>query len=63
MARQHEALQGNTRAEDVVVVLRKRPGPQGEITSKYYIVDGVDALQKFGQDAWSASLTFRSSRS
>lgn len=24
----------------------------GETTSKYYIVDGVEALQKFGQDAW-----------
>jgi hypothetical protein len=24
----------------------------GDVMSKYYIVDGVDALQKFGQDAW-----------
>lgn len=24
----------------------------GEVTSKYYVVDGVEALQKFGQDAW-----------
>ena len=67
VARQSEASQGNIRAEDMVPVLRKRSGPTGElfcyfvagwsdpsgdVTSKYYIVDGVEALQKFGQDAW-----------
>ncbi|KAK8849549.1 hypothetical protein IAR55_004884 [Kwoniella newhampshirensis] len=52
VARQNEAAQGNVRAEDMVPVLRKRSGPHGDVTSKYYIVDGVDALQKFGQDAW-----------
>jgi parafibromin len=24
----------------------------GEITQKYFVVDGVEAIQKFGQDAW-----------
>lgn len=24
----------------------------GDMTNKYYVVDGVEALQKFGQDAW-----------
>ncbi|WWD20179.1 hypothetical protein CI109_104655 [Kwoniella shandongensis] len=52
VARQNEAAQGNVRAEDMVPVIRKRSGPHGDVTSKYYIVDGVDALQKFGQDAW-----------
>ncbi|WRT69552.1 uncharacterized protein IL334_006539 [Kwoniella shivajii] len=52
VARQHEASQGNFKAEDMVPILRKRSGPHGDVTSKYYVVDGVDALQKFGQDAW-----------
>ncbi|WVQ79261.1 hypothetical protein IAT38_001357 [Cryptococcus sp. DSM 104549] len=52
VARQNEAAQGNVKAEDMVPVIRKRTGPHGDITSKYYVVDGVDALQKFGQDAW-----------
>ncbi|KAK1923701.1 RNA pol II accessory factor, Cdc73 family-domain-containing protein [Papiliotrema laurentii] len=52
-ARQNEALNGNTKPEDMVPILRSRPGPTGElITNKYYVVDGVEALQKFGQDAW-----------
>ncbi|RXK34873.1 parafibromin [Tremella mesenterica] len=52
ISRANEAQQGNTRAEDMVPVLRKRSTPQGEVSSKYYVVDGVEALQKFGQDAW-----------
>jgi len=52
VARQNEAAQGNVRAEDMVPIIRKRTGPSGEVTSKYYVVDGVEALQKFGQDAW-----------
>ncbi|ORY34845.1 RNA pol II accessory factor, Cdc73 family-domain-containing protein [Naematelia encephala] len=57
VARQNEAMQGNTRVEDMIPVLRKRTGPGGERrqsrdTCKYYVVDGVEALQKFGQDAW-----------
>ncbi|WVF68538.1 hypothetical protein IAT40_003306 [Kwoniella sp. CBS 6097] len=52
VARQNEAAQGNVRAEDMVPILRKRSGPHGDVISKYYVVDGVDALQKFGQDAW-----------
>jgi hypothetical protein len=24
----------------------------GDTVTKYYVVDGVDSLQKFGQDAW-----------
>lgn len=28
----------------------------GDVTSKYYVIDGVEALQKFGQDAWCVAL-------
>ncbi|WWC95492.1 hypothetical protein V866_002356 [Kwoniella sp. B9012] len=52
IARQNEVAQGNYKAEDVVPILRKRSGPHGDVTSKYFVVDGVEALQKFGQDAW-----------
>ncbi|CAD6568176.1 MAG: accessory factor associated with RNA polymerase II [Tremellales sp. Tagirdzhanova-0007] len=52
IARQNEASQGNVRAEDMVPIMRKRVGPGGDVTSKYYVIDGVEALQKFGQDAW-----------
>ncbi|WVW86789.1 hypothetical protein I302_108843 [Kwoniella bestiolae CBS 10118] len=52
VARQNEVAQGNFKAEDVVRINRKRSGPHGDVTSKYYVVDGVEALQKFGQDAW-----------
>ncbi|KGB77916.3 parafibromin [Cryptococcus deuterogattii R265] len=50
--RQREASQGNIKVEDMIPVIRKRSGPHGDVTSKYYIVDSADALQKFGQDAW-----------
>ncbi|KAL7424950.1 accessory factor associated with RNA polymerase II [Cryptotrichosporon argae] len=56
VARANEAAQGNTRAEDVVQIIRKRSGPNGEVSSKYYVVDGVEALQKFGNDAWDRVL-------
>ncbi|WVQ75003.1 hypothetical protein IAR50_004611 [Cryptococcus sp. DSM 104548] len=51
-ARQREASQGNAKAEDMIPVVRKRTGPHGDVTSKYYVVDSADALAKFGQDAW-----------
>lgn len=40
------------RAEDLVPVLRKRHGPHGDVTTKYIVVDSVEALQKLGQDPW-----------
>jgi hypothetical protein len=54
------------RHEDVVPINRKQTGPQGmsarfvviradyegDVMRKYIVVDGVDSLQKFGQDAW-----------
>ncbi|ORX33232.1 RNA pol II accessory factor, Cdc73 family-domain-containing protein [Kockovaella imperatae] len=52
VARQREMSQGNVKSEDMIPIMRKKSGPAGDITSKYYVVDGVEALQKFGQDAW-----------
>lgn len=37
---------------DIFVIPSELTVVIGETTSKYYIVDGVEALQKFGQDAW-----------
>jgi len=50
----------------MVPIIRTRTGAHGEsrvgssscpgdVTNKYYVVDGVEALQKFGQDAWSVA--------
>ena len=66
VARANEAAQGNIKPDDVVPIMRKRTGPNGmsairdfvvsslvgDVMTKYYVVDGVDSLQKFGQDAW-----------
>ena len=41
--RQDGGLTGNSRAER---------GAQGEKLTRYFVVDGVDALSKFGDDAW-----------
>ncbi|WOO77591.1 Cell division control protein 73 [Vanrija pseudolonga] len=51
-ARQNEMAQGNIRSEDMIPILRKRSSPTGETQIKYYVVDSVEALQKFGVDAW-----------
>ena len=45
--RQDGGLTGNSRAER---------GAQGEKLTRYFVVDGVDALSKFGDDAWYARL-------
>lgn len=51
-ARRIEQTMGNVRSEDMVPILRKRSSPTGETQIKYYVVDSVEALQKFGVDAW-----------
>lgn len=56
VARANEAQLGNTRPEDMVPILRKRSSPTGDITTKYYVVDSVEALQKFGQEPWDRVL-------
>lgn len=52
VARRAQADEGNLRAEDLVPILRKRTGPNGDVTTKYIVVDSVEALQKLGQDPW-----------
>ncbi|KAJ8587871.1 CDC73-domain-containing protein [Rhizopogon salebrosus TDB-379] len=60
-ARERAASAGNSRAEDVIHIDRRRVPPssssqpssssRGEI-QRYFVVDSTDALQKFGADAW-----------
>lgn len=38
---------------------RAERGAQGEKLSRYFVVDGVEALSKFGDDAWWAPLAHR----
>lgn len=47
----------NNLGEDVVVVYRRRThieagGRETETKIKYFVVDGIEALNKFGADAW-----------
>lgn len=56
-ARAHAAAEGNTRPEDMIPIYRKRTtidssGKETETQARYFIVDSVEALQKFGADAW-----------
>lgn len=56
-ARARAAAEGNSRAEDMIPIYRKRThvdpsGKETETRLRYFIVDGVDALKKFGDDAW-----------
>jgi parafibromin len=51
------AAEENTLREDVVVVYRKRThiepgGRETETQVKYFVVDGIEALNKFGADPW-----------
>ncbi len=55
------AAEENTLREDVVVVYRKRThiepgGRETETQVKYFVVDGIEALNKFGADPWYASI-------
>lgn len=56
-ARDRASAEGNARAEDVVAIYRKRThidtsGTERISHVKYFVVDGVEALAKFGNDAW-----------
>ena len=56
-ARTNASAEGITRPEDVVPIYRKRThidpsGQERETQAKYFVVDGVEALAKFGNDAW-----------
>lgn len=56
-ARNRAAAEGNARAEDVVAIYRTRThidstGFERQIQARYFVVDSVEALSKFGNDAW-----------
>ena len=56
-ARARAATEGTTRAEDLIPIDRDRttiePGGQARASAqRYYVVDSVEALNKFGADAW-----------
>ena len=56
-ARARAAAEGNTRPEDMIPIYQKRTtidssGKETETQARYFIVDSVEALQKFGADAW-----------
>ncbi|KIJ32428.1 hypothetical protein M422DRAFT_70583 [Sphaerobolus stellatus SS14] len=56
-ARTRAAAEGNSRAEDVIPIYRRKTqvdatGKETESFQRYVIVDGVDALKKFGEDPW-----------
>jgi len=56
-ARARAAADGNTRPEDLIAIYRKRThidpsGRETETQARYFVVDSVEALSKFGADAW-----------
>ncbi|KAF5387093.1 hypothetical protein D9615_002055 [Tricholomella constricta] len=56
-ARARATAEGNTRPEDVIPIYRKRThidssGKETETHARYFVVDSVEALSKFGADAW-----------
>jgi parafibromin len=56
-ARARATAEGNTRPEDLIAIYRKRTtinssGKETESHARYFVVDSVEALGKFGPDAW-----------
>ncbi|KAH9842453.1 RNA polymerase II-associated protein [Rhodofomes roseus] len=56
-ARARAAAEGNARPEDMIPIYRKRTaidssGRETETQARYFVVDGTEALAKFGADAW-----------
>ena len=58
-AKRRMALEGNNKLDDVLPIYRKKNlivagRPEGGVEKpiKYFVVDGVEALGKFGTDAW-----------
>ncbi|KAF8735231.1 hypothetical protein AX14_002435 [Amanita brunnescens Koide BX004] len=56
-AKARAAREGNTRPEDVIPIYRKRvtinsSGQETESQARYFVVDNVEALAKFGADSW-----------
>ncbi len=60
-ARARAMAEGNGKPEDMIPIYRKKtsigPGGKEIVTNvRYFVVDGVDALSKFGADAWFVSI-------
>ncbi|GLB35615.1 putative RNA polymerase II-associated protein [Lyophyllum shimeji] len=56
-ARARAMAEGNMRPEDMIPIYRKRThidssGKETETHARYFVVDSVEALSKFGADAW-----------
>jgi parafibromin len=56
-ARARATAEGNTRPEDLIPIYRKRThidpsGKETETHARYFVVDSIEALAKFGADAW-----------
>ncbi|KAI0062129.1 RNA polymerase II accessory factor [Artomyces pyxidatus] len=56
-ARARAAAEGNTRPDDLIPIYRHRTtidsaGRETQSSQRYYVVDSVEALNKFGADAW-----------
>ena len=56
-ARARATAEGNMRPEDLIAIYRKRTtidtsGKETVTQAKYFVVDSVEALAKFGADAW-----------
>ncbi|KAJ7781790.1 RNA polymerase II-associated protein [Mycena maculata] len=56
-ARTRATAEGNPRPEDMIPIYRKRTsidssGKEHETQARYFVVDSVEALGKFGPDAW-----------
>jgi RNA pol II accessory factor, Cdc73 family, C-terminal len=56
-ARARAAAEGNTRPEDLIAKYSKRThidssGKETETQARYFIVDSIEVLSKFGADAW-----------
>ncbi|KAF5318071.1 hypothetical protein D9619_012160 [Psilocybe cf. subviscida] len=56
-AKSRSTAEGNVKPEDMIPIYRKRTtidtsGKETVIKNTYFVVDSVDALSKFGTDAW-----------
>ncbi|KAF8874213.1 RNA polymerase II-associated protein [Gymnopilus junonius] len=56
-ARARATAEGNVRPEDLIPIYRKRTtidssGKETVVKSTYFVIDSVEALAKFGADAW-----------
>lgn len=58
----NRAAEENTLRDDIAIVYRRRThieagGRETETKVKYFVVDGIEALNKFGADPWYGGWT------